>query len=935
MKCTWLEALLLLNLWMVAFSRPVLDNSEILQVIKDISSLDSLISENDAADNNDDDDDYDKDDSDAQLTKDSSANSTKKALIHNSTVSKGVSTKDEISKVDKESEVDSIPVGQRLTSEQKIEKPNVVDENKSHQPETQSKEITNAKNVGKLTGKNKPSQELNVTGTDSSTIRDQKSKASDSDNENKKSNDVTKTKSLISKNEEKDTSFEEGAEEEDEEELKETNEDGSGSEEDTETKSSIETKIASENKTPTTEDETQDSESELSSVESSSIESPAIESEEAEPEDKDEKVKMFFISPFEKNKDEESTARQVLTYPATSHGSSIHHHGSPSHIWSSDYPYFAYGYSWGCGNHINGEGHHGLKKSKVKDHEDSKKSDLLCRDYMLLPAITPAAIRAVEEKEENAKTRQNVIAKDIACDEDDTACTQRQVIGNMAGGSLFGDGMGGLGMGFPGVAGIHTGVSGYNLAGGLGHGHDHGGGHEYGHGDPHGYGHGFHHGHEYQHGYGEVGDGLGDGFGGGYGNGLDGGFGGYGGGLGHYALSNERKFPNSNEISNQAEKAEKKANVKNEKRKAKKKHVVGTLEDENGLGYQGVNRFGGDFGNSELTEGHGFVGSRIGYPLGSGVANGIYGEAIPNVLGVGLKNKNLLNVDAEYSHALNNGPNYNLASSNLGGMISDRLNNFGGGNMINGGNFPFGTGEEGRVYNNDNDADYEPESGNIGDGVGHPYFPNSHVEEDDGYGPPIMGPPLRNAFGYSSLDQSFQNYPGAMKFGYGGSIGHIGGLEVNGIHSNFAYKSKIKKKKNKKQVRGNVRQDIAMPDEQAMMDVTKQRQLIGSLGASTLFSDNVGGMGLGYPGIPGMSSGISGIPGEYGGNGGYAHGWDGHGTGLHPHGYNNYGDEESHGGDFGGFGNHGEEGSHEGGYERSFDENAERENQQNHEQGIS
>merc|ERR1719461_1684672 len=88
------------------------------------------------------------------------------------------------------------------------------------------------------------------------------------------------------------------------------------------------------------------------------------------------------------------------------------------------------------------------------------------------------------------------------------------------------------------------------------------------------------------------------------------------------------------------------------------------------------------------------------------------------------------------------------------------------------------------------------------------------------------------------------------------------------------------------------------------MDVTKQRQLIGSLGASTLFADNVGGLGLGHPGVPQMSSGVAGIPGEYGGSGGYSHGWDGEGPGLNPHGYNNFGYNGGPGCGAGGCGGH-------------------------------
>ena len=81
------------------------------------------------------------------------------------------------------------------------------------------------------------------------------------------------------------------------------------------------------------------------------------------------------------------------------------------------------------------------------------------------------------------------------------------------------------------------------------------------------------------------------------------------------------------------------------------------------------------------------------------------------------------------------------------------------------------------------------------------------------------------------------------------------------------------------------RQDIAMPEEQSMIDVNNQRQLIGSLGASTEFADNVGGMGLGHPGVPHMSSGVSGIPGEYSGHGGFGHGWDGESPIYNDHGW--------------------------------------------------
>ena len=88
-----------------------------------------------------------------------------------------------------------------------------------------------------------------------------------------------------------------------------------------------------------------------------------------------------------------------------------------------------------------------------------------------------------------------------------------------------------------------------------------------------------------------------------------------------------------------------------------------------------------------------------------------------------------------------------------------------------------------------------------------------------------------------------------------------------------------------------------------MLDVNNQRQLIGSLGASTEFADNVGGMGLGHPGVPHMSSGVSGIPGEYSGHGGFGHGWDGESPIEHDNGW-------GYGGSYGG----GHGGGHGGGY---------------------
>ena len=203
-------------------------------------------------------------------------------------------------------------------------------------------------------------------------------------------------------------------------------------------------------------------------------------------------LKMFFISPFEKNSaEEEPSTRQILTYPAKSHGWGHTHQFGPSHIWNSDYPYFAYGYSWGCGHHGYGEHGH-VKKSDVKENS-------LCRDYVLIPAVSQAPA-VLAPNGQNGVAR-NYVSKDIACDEGDTDCARRQVIGSMAGGSMFGDGMGGLGLGFPGVPGIHTGISGYNMAGGfgdhIGHGGSHGGNaaghhshHHGGHGGHYGVGHG-------------------------------------------------------------------------------------------------------------------------------------------------------------------------------------------------------------------------------------------------------------------------------------------------------------------------------------------------------------------------------------------------------------------------------------------------------------
>jgi len=244
-------------------------------------------------------------------------------------------------------------------------------------------------------------------------------------------------------------------------------------------KSSIDetTEAESESEEAATDDEANENESEE--------EDSSEESDNEAPDNSD--VKMFFISPFDRNSNEDPAQRQILTYPAKSHGWGHTHQFGPSHIWNSDYPYFAYGYSWGCGHHGYGPRGH-VKKSNV----NGKKDDNVCRDYVLVPAVNNAPAVLSPSEYETGVAR-NYVSKDIACNDGDSECAQRQVIGSMAGGSMFGDGMGGLGLGFPGVPGIHTGISGYNMAGGFGDHMGGGYGRVAGHGRVHG-GHGRVHG---------------------------------------------------------------------------------------------------------------------------------------------------------------------------------------------------------------------------------------------------------------------------------------------------------------------------------------------------------------------------------------------------------------------------------------------------------
>ena len=97
-------------------------------------------------------------------------------------------------------------------------------------------------------------------------------------------------------------------------------------------------------------DETTEEESENESEEEAAddeAENDAEEDDENSNEESDNQapdnsdVKMFFISPFDRNTEEDPAQRQILTYPAKSHGWGHTHQFGPSHIWNSDYPYFA------------------------------------------------------------------------------------------------------------------------------------------------------------------------------------------------------------------------------------------------------------------------------------------------------------------------------------------------------------------------------------------------------------------------------------------------------------------------------------------------------------------------------------------------------------------------------------------------------------------
>ena len=623
---------------------------------------------------------------------------------------------------------------------------------------------------------------------------------------------------------------------------------------------------------------------EESQEENSEENEDAEENEDSNPSD----LKMFFISPFERNENEDPSTRQILTYPAKSHGWGHTHQFGPSHIWNSDYPYFAYGYSWGCGHH--GYGPHGhVKKSDVKGNS-------LCRDYVLIPAVGPAPAVLAPNDFENGVAR-NFVSKDIACSEGDTECTQRQVIGSMAGGSMFGDGMGGLGLGFPGVPGIHTGISGYNMAGGFGD-HMGYGGHFAGH---HGRVHG---GHARVGGYGPAhfiksdeqgfssfwnargeiprGEDITKSFFGGYGPGRGATFfhgedilpiheasDGIGSGhsYGHGSAQWWDKTPSFHSYGlghGDVVGGHGDAILGGPVRGAWAgvAHGPADIGPVNGPGF-GV-AGGAGFGGAGFA-GAGFAGAGFGGLGGAGYA-GLGGVGFGRFGGI---SGNRFGLDGFAGNGFDGLAGHGFGGYGFGGH---GVGLAGHGGIVDGVNGDFVDGGHGGVY------------GGHGAVVGH-----------GGYG---LGDHSGWAFGghdseccgddriagHFGLDSDHDITFTHASHGYGGhGLGHHGGLLLG--------KSKIKHHAAKKSstAKATTRQDIAMPDEQAMMDVTKQRQLIGSLGASTLFADNVGGMGLGHPGVPQMSSGVAGIPGEYGGSGGYSHGWDGEGPGIHPHGYNNFG----------------------------------------------
>ena len=609
----------------------------------------------------------------------------------------------------------------------------------------------------------------------------------------------------------------------------------------------------------------------------------------SEDSNNNDKVKMFFISPFDKSEDTNDNllkTRQILTYPASGHGHTVNHHWGPSHIWNSGYPYFAYGYSWGCGHH--GYGPHILRQKKSSTKNNEKASDLICRDYVLLPALTKSflAVPIVQNGDfDQTGIARQIVSKDIACNDNDPVCTQKQVIGSMAGGSLFGDGMGGLGMGFPGIPGLHTGISGYNEGGGFGNGEHRDGESSYVESSHH----------LPSSGHGNIGR---------AGFGLQGMHGGYHGHHGRDSMATLESIRPISQFINKVDqhgpyiwsdkstnpetksaKAEKKAIVKNTKKSSKRFfHFPGlgySLMDTNGFsGGASGNIFGGSFGG-------------FGYPTAYPIQSAILAPLVsPNSI-----HDELNGWGSKY---INQGSSFAGWGKNFVGPIAPPGTVEEGDGQIGGGALSLGSGMV-RISGG---------LGNTGRMDGAAFIGETNALERPSVVGSVNGGLLRGVdfvgHGYKQLSREFEGngigFPYVVRSDNIGNNG-LSSYSVNDVvpsnldvtrQGNFATKSKIKsknkgKQKKKASVKGVARQDIAMPDEQALMDVTKQRQLIGSLGASTLFADNVGGIGLGHPGVPQMSSGISGIPGEYGGTGGYAHGWDGEGPGLNPHGYNDFG----------------------------------------------
>ena len=368
---------------------------------------------------------------------------------------------------DKKSDEDKAATEDKKTDEDKA-----ATEDKKTEEDKKSDEDKSVKESSSFTGE---------TGKDDSSKTDENKASTDSKDESSSENKEEK-KFSDEQDGKKDDSASDEKKKEDEKKFEAGESDGKDSKEAGETKK---------------EDST---EAEKTGDSKSNIEKNEDEQDQSEDEGKDKKKAEKKKS--KKKKEEKAKTKQILTYPAVRHGWGHSHHWGPAHIYNHDYPFFAYGYSWGCGHHLHG-GHGGghLKKSKLsKGKKHSKKADAVqCRDYVLMPtAFFVSPMHGVAAPQQEDASSRQMISKDIACNDGDRNCAQRQVIGNMAGGSLFGDGMGGLGLGFPGVPGIHTGLAGYNHAGGFG---DHTGGH-------------------------------GGGFGGGYGGGHGGGFGGFGGHVG-------------------------------------------------------------------------------------------------------------------------------------------------------------------------------------------------------------------------------------------------------------------------------------------------------------------------------------------------------------------------------------------------------------------